>query len=199
MAGTPIWDIEGVALGVPIADSLAARVVSAQGYGLKIDGAAVSGLAGTSNSLAYRVEEIEKHFHNREYWYGRDPGDTFLKENGMVPWQVLAGAADAFGDWLQLSNGDEIVAGPMYDPHKILVVTTSVASKIYYLQLGTGAGGAQTVLTTLAMYPAASLRQSAIEIRCPRVSKLAKLWARCACDTDAGTLDFVLGLHVYAG
>ena len=165
----------------------------------KIDSAAVDGLLGTEDSLAYDVQEIEYHFHNRGYWYGKDPGDTFLLENGMVPWQCVAGAGDAYGNWVQLSNGDEIVAGVKYDPHKILVTVTSVQGKLYYLQLGTGAGGAQTVLTTIAVYPAATLRQSSIEFRCPRVDNDTLLWARCACDTDAGTIDFVIGLHVYPG
>jgi len=35
-----------------------------------IDDAAVKGLLGTNNSLAYKVHEIEKHFHNWERWFG---------------------------------------------------------------------------------------------------------------------------------
>jgi len=34
----------------------------------KIDSAATLGLEGTSNSLAYRVMELERHFHNVERW-----------------------------------------------------------------------------------------------------------------------------------
>jgi len=214
MANQKSWDIQGVPLGgaEDVANSLAARIVAIQAgapaagdiSGIKaqtdkIDAAATNGLAGTSNSLAYRVHEIEKHFHNREYWYGKDPGDAFFLEDGMVPWHPVAGAIGVFGNWTQLSNGDEVTAGPFYDPHKILVITTSVASKLYYLQLGTGAGGAQTVLTTTALYPAASLRQAPAEIKCARVAKTALLWARIACETAAATLDFVIGLHVYAG
>lgn len=231
MAKTPIWPIEGVALGsdaAVVANSLADQVIKIKAVTdgftagdiaaikavtdlipnagamsdiatavAKIDSAAVSGLSGTADSLAYKVAEIEDHFHTREYWYGKDPGDGFLLENGLVSWQVTAGAGGAFGNWLQLSNGDEIVAGTKYDPHKILITTTSTASKLYYIQLGIGNLGAQVVQSQLAMYPAASLRQSATLIVCPRIASTAKLWARCACETDGATANFVIGLHVY--
>jgi hypothetical protein len=36
----------------------------------KLDNASTDGLGGVADSLAYRVEEIEKHFHNRERWLG---------------------------------------------------------------------------------------------------------------------------------
>ena len=36
----------------------------------KIDNQATLGLLGTNNSLAYRVHEIEKHFHSPERWLG---------------------------------------------------------------------------------------------------------------------------------
>ena len=36
----------------------------------KIDGLSVSGLTGVSNSLAYRVHEIERHLHSSGRWFG---------------------------------------------------------------------------------------------------------------------------------
>ena len=165
----------------------------------KIDDLAVAGLLGVSNSLAYKVHEIEKHFHGQGYWYGKDAGDTFLVENGMTPWQLAAGADDAFGDWVQLSNGDEITAEPRYDPHQILVTQASAAGKLYYVQYGTGTGGAQVARTTVAFMPAATLRQGSVPVICPRLYSTDLLWARAACETNAATISFVLGLHTYAG
>ena len=165
----------------------------------KIDTAATLGLAGTSNSLAYRVHEIEKHFHNTGHWYGKDPGDSFLLAFGLVSWQLVAGAGGAFGNWLQLSDGDEIASGPRYDPHQVLFTQASASGKLYYIQLGTGDGGAQVPITTVPHFPAASLRQSAAIVICPRVYSTDLLWARCKCETNAATISFVLGLHVYAG
>ena len=105
------------------------RIAKVLSYTIKIDSAAVLGLAGTSNSLAYKVHEVEKHFHNSGRWYGADPGDGFLVEGGLVAWQLVAGAGGAFGNWLQLSDGDEIASGPRYDPHQMLFTQASAAGK----------------------------------------------------------------------
>jgi hypothetical protein len=173
MPGTPIWPIDGVA---------------------------AAGLLGVSNSLGYKVHEIEKHFHNTSRWFGRDAGDTFFVENGLLPWPLVAGNGGAFGNWVQLSNGDELIAPAVkYDPHEILVMNTSVASKLYYIQLGSGEGGAQIVLTTNPIYPAAAVRQTSMKIICPRLGVTEKLWARCNCETNAATLTMVIGLHTYVG
>lgn len=165
---------------------------------LKIDGEATDGLTGTVDSLAYRVNEIEKHVHNYGHWYGKDPGDAFLLENGLVSWQLTAGAGGAYGNWVQLSNGDEI-SDPYYDPHLITVTQASAQGKLYYIQFGTGTGGAQVVITTIAFFPAATLRQSPVDVICTRVANTSLLWARAACETDAATVSFVLGAHHYAG
>ena len=172
MPGTPIWPIDGVA---------------------------TSGLLGVSNSLGYKVHEIEKHFHNQAYWYGKDPGDAFLLENGLVSWTLIAGAIGVMGNWMQLSNGDEIIAGPKYDLHQILITNASAAGKVYYIQLGTGAGGAQVAKTTAVIMPAATLRQSHEEIMMPRLANTDLLWARCSCETAAATVSILVGLHVYVG
>jgi len=48
-----------------------------QFYGLeKIDNKAVDGLLGVSNSLGYRVHEIERHLHGRERWLGKAGSQT---------------------------------------------------------------------------------------------------------------------------
>ena len=52
----------------------------------KIDGDAVDGLSGVADSLAYKVHELEKHVHNREYWYGKDSIDTFLCATSATGW-----------------------------------------------------------------------------------------------------------------
>ena len=39
----------------------------------KLDSAATEGLEGVSNSIAYRVHEIEKQFHNYESWREASP------------------------------------------------------------------------------------------------------------------------------
>ena len=46
------------------------RSLARLGTADSIDGDVTLGLAGTTNSLAYRVHEIEKHLHNSEVVYG---------------------------------------------------------------------------------------------------------------------------------
>lgn len=69
----------------------------------KIDKKTTDGLSGVNNSLSYRVEEIEKHFHGREKWFGlaaSPSGETHRADrmNGAIlPFQLEAGDS-AFGD-----------------------------------------------------------------------------------------------------
>ena len=164
----------------------------------KVDGAATDGLLGVSNSLSYRVEEVEKHFHSAEHWYGKDPGDTFLLEGGLTPWVLIAGAGEAYGAWVQLSNGDEVV-NPKYDPGSLLVVATSTPNATYLIQLGTGAGGAQVVKTTMPMVAVSTARFASIDFPCPRIANTDNLWARCKATTNGATISILLGLHSYVG
>jgi len=141
------------------------------------------------------AEIIDRHVHSPGHWYGRDPVDAFLLENGLVAWQLAAGNGGAYGNWVQLSNGDEI-ADPLYDPH-LIIVTQASASALYYIQLGTGGGGAQVVETTTAAFPGAALRQAPQLVQTDRIARTELLWARCACTTNGATISFVLGLHTY--
>ena len=170
----------------------------------RIDEAAVLGLSGTRNSLAYKVHEIEKHFHGREYWYGKSAADTFLDPASLTEWQVVAGNSEAYGNAIQISNGDEIESGSAtkyFDMHKILVTAVSAASKIYKVQFlyGTGVVGAATIATEVVGFFPASGKSSAINFMMPRIACNNKMWVKAACETDGGTLDFIVGLHTYIG
>jgi len=212
MSTTPIWGIEGIALdstGDLVADSLADVVLgistaTADVADIKAvtdalpDAGALTSIAQQSDledTLA-EAEEIERHLHSRGHWYGKDPGDTFLLENGLVSWRLTAGAGGAFGNWVQLSNGDEI-SDPYYDPHLLMVTAASAAGKLYYIQFGTGAGGSQAVSGMSAFFPAATLRQSPAPVQHTRIASTSLWWARCSCETDGATIDLVVGLHTY--
>ena len=114
---------------------------------LKIDSGTTDGLAGTSNSLAYRVHEIEKHFHNSEVWYGAAVGDGFLDSSVLTEFQVVASNTGFDGTALQISNGDEIESGSStkkYDLHEVLITATSAASKVQKMRFVYGTGAAFT-------------------------------------------------------
>ena len=57
-----------------------------------IDTVAVDGLSGVSNSLAYKVHEIEKHFHNSEDSLSIVQGFLFEKES--LEWIVYENVWD---------------------------------------------------------------------------------------------------------
>jgi len=60
----------------------------------KLDSAPTDGLSGVSNSLAYRVEEIEKHLHNRERWLGlaaAPNAEIHCADDGVMTPRVTAG------------------------------------------------------------------------------------------------------------
>jgi len=143
------------------------------------------------------VEEIETHIHSRGYWYGKDGGDALLLENGLTAWQLTAGTGGVYGSWVQLSDGTEVTAGSYYDPHLIIVKAASAAGKLYLIQFGTGESGEQVVAGMSAFYPAATLRQSPTAVQHQRITATSKWWARCCCETNGATLEFVVGLHVY--
>jgi hypothetical protein len=169
----------------------------------KIDSYATLGLAGVHNSLAYRVHEIEKHVHNREYWYGQSGADTFLSNASLTSWVLTAGDSVAYGTPVQLSNGDEIAGGSTtqkYDMHRLLITGTNQADSAYKIQFlyGTGVVGDAAILTEVTFVaPTQSIDGSPVEILSPRITCNNKLWAKLACLTNGKTLAFFIGVHVY--
>jgi hypothetical protein len=114
----------------------------------KIDRQAVDGLAGTPDSVAYILAEIESHMHGREYVFGAD-GDGFMLENEPVKWTVVGGD-DAWGTELMISTGTEVESGSStkkYDMNVLNVVSVSAANKISAVQFLTSAIGSAVACT----------------------------------------------------
>lgn len=99
----------------------------------RIDNQATNGLAGTEDSLAYRTEEIEHHFHSGQQVYGATSASipTFVRRS-VIPITVTAGDA-AWGTELILHNGLVIEAGSSvkrFDLNRIRVATVGTANRI---------------------------------------------------------------------
>lgn len=170
----------------------------------KIDNEAVNGLAGVSNSLAYKVHGIEKHFHNSELWYGAAAGDGYFDTTVLTEFQVTASNTGFDGTELQISNGDEIELGDAtkyYDIHEILVTATSAANKVQKIQFlyGTGAVGAATVASEIGFFVPAAGKSAAIEMIMPRITCNNKVWVKAFSETNSATIDFIIGIHTYPG
>ena len=101
----------------------------------KIDGAAVDGLSGVTDSLAFKVTEIEKHFHNNEQIFGNTSNDMAA----CIPIKfTVIGGDDAFGTELMLTDGTVIESGSAtkkFDFNTIYLVSASAANKISCVEI----------------------------------------------------------------
>jgi len=95
----------------------------------KIDALAVDGLSGVANSLAYKVHEIEKHFHND----GKIYGNTSNAMAADVPIVfTVTGGDNAWGTELLLTDGTVIGGGSgttKFDLHRMYITAATAANK----------------------------------------------------------------------
>ena len=185
-----------------------------QGDVNKIDSLAVNGLEGVSNSLAYKVEEIERHFHGYEKWFGvaaAPAGETNIADRmagGIASFQLVAGA-DTWGNWVQIlgSSDTPVLAGnAKFDLHRIMVTTTN-STNPYIIQVvsGESAGIAASLtaetFTEFGYISASNNNDSGIvDIMEHRKNVGTKMWARTCCiGGNATTINFYIGLHEYEG
>lgn len=181
----------------------------------KIDSSAAIGLSGVFNSLAYRVHEIEKHFHNRERWFGKLGVQTATDwaENNLSPYRAISGnndyGADANDEAKVIGTADTpVIAGMVkYDVHRLLVVASSSAT-IWKLRVVYGSGTMANAIaagqysTVMGRYDEAvgASPGDPLEIMIPRLaSGVDQVWIQGWNGTDNATIDFFVGLHEYEG
>ena len=191
----------------------------------KIDKKATDGLAGANNSLAYRIHELEKHFHNNEHWFGEhlsrnaeaDCGQTttvqpFVSTAGNGTLDAGSGEAytEAYGTPLCVigTNDTPVVPGMTeFDMHKISLVDVSNAGSkvIHRIQFIWGVGTVAAAIiagqvTEIVYAPEKDGKVPPVEIKMPRLSVGTKVWIRhWVFDENAPTIDFFIGLHEYPG
>jgi hypothetical protein len=174
----------------------------------KIDNQATDGLLGVEDSLAYKVAEIEQHIHSEERWYGSDGDGTGSTANNLTEFQVTAGTGGAYGTEVQILGANDVSASDFsftpakFDLHRLLITAPSVNDKNYMLQLwcGTTTFGAASLCTEVPYRTGSNNAEVApIELQMSRENVAVKVWARCKCETDAATLDFLAGIHAYPG
>ncbi len=176
----------------------------------KIDNFATDGLAGVSNSLAYRVHETERHLHHYNHFFGAAAsanGEIHVADHLVTtPFQANAGNT-VFGSWLQVlgsSDTPHIAGTVFFDLHELFVTSIQRANTIYLVQIGFGASGTAALNdddVTETMYIApANARSSPMEVNSERVASGTKTWLRILADgANEGTMDFFIGLHEYEG
>jgi hypothetical protein len=181
----------------------------------KIDSLAVNGLLGVNNSLAYKVHEIEKHFHSREVWFGRHTSISAGVNEGeawsVVQFESTSGASSTFGAWVPLLGTSDTPFQATYakfDPHRIIIpdVHSDASKKGHLVQLCWGSTDAATAFgdgdyTGFWALPERDGKASPVDVHCPRIAAGTKMWLRHLVIDNAGTLsmEFYFGLHEYAG
>lgn len=178
----------------------------------KIDSAATDGLAGTSNSTAYRAHETERHFHSYESWFetaASPSGETNVADrigDGSGVFQIDAGNND-WGSWVQVLGSADTPAragNTKFDLHRLEISATE-RNEVYFVQVAFGDSGAAGLAAgdyTEAVFKAASnqVDSGPVIIQDRRKDVGTKAWARCKCPgQNTATLDFYLGLHEYEG
>jgi hypothetical protein len=171
----------------------------------------VDGLEGTANSLAYKVEEIERHLHGGARWFeaaASPSGETHVADrigDGGGAFQMDAGNDD-WGTAIQVLGSDDtpVSSGFAYfDPHQCIVEDTERAST-YFIQIARGdsfAAGLAAGQFSEFIYSASVQKEAGIiQVQTGRAPVGSKLWARCKCPGEnTGTFDFYIGIHEYEG
>lgn len=118
----------------------------------KIDSAATDGLAGTNNSLAYRVMEIEKHVHSRERWWGAVavPDETNAIEANVTRPFVATSGADTWGAAIPVLGTDDVPVPTgltKFDLHRLLITDLDDETDPWRLRVIYGSGTSADAIT----------------------------------------------------
>lgn len=209
---TEAWLLEGASIGEgdEIANSLADRILTLQGDSEKIDDAATDGLAGTEDSLSYRVEEVERHLHNRgRFWGSNGAADetNAIAATVSVPFVAVSGN-DTWGTAIPIcgtSDNPVGAADTKFDAHLILVTDTDHATP-YRIRLIYGSGTSGDAITagqwSEAMFITSTGPFSSgvpLSLIMHRVDVGWKLWAQVWNATNGSNVDFFWGAHGYPG
>ena len=180
----------------------------------KLDRLAVSGLAGAYNSLAYKVHEIERHFHGQEKWLGvaaSPSGETHIADlagPGIQPFSLTSGDNN-WGSWVQVLGSEDtpIKSGYVYfDAHGIEVISANDTSPFFIQIVGGESAGIADKITAkdYTSFPFTSatnqINSGRFDIMTTRVPAGTKVWARCICiGANAKVITAYVGVHEYEG
>jgi hypothetical protein len=180
----------------------------------KIDSYKVNGLTGVNNSLSYKIEEIEKHFHNHEHWRGKLAVQTATAwaDNTLAPFRAISGADDYGADTddeAQVFGTDDtpINGAVKFDPYRVLITELSTDTP-WKLRMVYGTGTMADAIIAMQYSEVCLMNTTAgskaggtpINFMMPRLnSGVDKVWMQAWNATDNATCDFLIGLHEYPG
>lgn len=100
----------------------------------ELDNRATLGLSGVTDSLSYRIEEMEKHIHSAQQIYGLTANTMARKSTSPI---IVTAGSDAWGTELELHNGTVIEAGSatkQFDMNKMFVTAVGTANRVTMLE-----------------------------------------------------------------
>lgn len=180
----------------------------------KIDSAPADGLAGTEDSVAYAIGELERHFHNRERWWGAvaAPDETnAIEANVNRPFVAVSGN-NTWGTAIPIcGTGDSPVPSPdnaKFDVHRVLVTDLDDNTTPWRLRFiwGTGtsadaitAGQWTEIMVVTNAVPGNRAGGAPADKIMRRVDVGTKIWAQCWNVTNGDAISFFWGGHGYSG
>lgn len=192
----------------------------------KIDSLAVDGLLGAADSLAYKITEIERHFHSGGRWFGATAaagvGPGLL--TSLLPFKVIASDTQyTYGDAIVVLDGTEGYDSPLtavkQDPHRIFVTAAGKSALIWKVRFANsqwnGAGHTYANIgeaVTAKKYSEFLIKidntksdATSVKVQTGRLNVGSILWAQVMNDSSAAdneaerTLSFLIGTHTYEG
>ncbi len=173
----------------------------------KIDAAAVDGLTGVVDSLAYIVAIPEVHNHSVECWFGNDGDNTMSAANNMATWTLTAaGSGNVYGTAVTMGAPNDILAtfpsAVYFDAHRIAIIESNTNDNTYMIQLlgGLGTIGDADILCEVP-YRTENLSGEAkpILLQMPRIATASTLWGKVKSEAASKTLQIIIGIHTYEG
>jgi len=179
----------------------------------KIDEAATDGLSGTSNSLAYRVEEIEKHLHSRGRFWGAlaAPDETNAIEANVDRPFVAVSGNNTWGAAIPICGTDDvpIPSGLVsFDAHRLLVVDLDDDTTPWRIRFIFGTGTSAAAISA-EQWSEEMIESNAVpgnraggvplNFQMMRIDIGVKMWCQVWNDTNLEELSFFWGAHGYAG
>jgi len=148
------------------------------------------------------IEVIDRHFHNREIWFGNG-----AVEDSLVPYTLVSGNNDFGSEVLILNSTDTPVDAGMikFDPHKIEVVEVDTDSE-YYLRIiwGSGTVGEAETAKQYSTFPVtpsgvgSNISGDPIDTKVKRINcGIDKVWMKCKNVSNLAEIYVQLGLHEY--
>ena len=188
----------------------------------RVDQQTTLGLLGTSNSAAYRVHELERHFHGRERWYGKQNPQTatdwaadvinnpFIAISGLNAYGSDPGdEAQVYGtaDTPTMTNLSTGLPNVRFDVHRIMVISCTVTTPVKIrLVYGSGTMAAAIAAgqfsTVMARFDAAAGSALAVpvDIMQPRETcGVTQVWMQFWSVTNDASFSFYVGHHEYEG